>query len=66
MVATYTIAGRVIPSHHLALGTLALVALLAVPKPWKATPKKEVKIEASSPEEEKFIEKYLLDHQAKQ
>lgn len=62
MGAAYNILGRAIPPHQLALGTIGAVVLLVLPKPWAATPKKEAKIEASSPEEENFIIQYLEKH----
>lgn len=62
MGASYNILGRAVAPHFLALGTIGAVVLLVVPKPWNATPKKEAKIEASSPEEEKFIKEYLDKH----
>lgn len=65
MVATYTIMGRVVPSHHIALATLGLTSLLAIPNPFKSKPAPTVKIDASSPEEEAFIKKYLSEHEPK-
>lgn len=62
MGAAYQILGRSVPPHQLALGTIGAVVLLCLPKPWSATPKKEAKIEAANPDEEKFIKAYLEKH----
>lgn len=62
MGAGYQILGRHVPSHHLALGTLGLVALLVVPNPFAAKKPKSVNFGAGSKEEEQFIENYLAKH----
>jgi F-type H+-transporting ATPase subunit k len=62
MGAAYTILGKSVPPHFLAIGTIGAVVLLAAPKPWAATPKKEAKIEAANEDEEKFIKAYLEKH----
>lgn len=65
MAATYTIAGKVIPSHYLSIATLSLVTLLILPNPFKTVPVKQPKIEGSSPEETAFIKKYIEEHEPK-
>lgn len=62
MGAAYTILGKAIPPHQLALGTIGAVVLLCLPKPWAPTPKKEAKIDAANADEEKFIKEYLAKH----
>ncbi|KAI5961393.1 ATP19 [Candida pseudojiufengensis] len=61
MGAAYTIFGRQVPSHQLAIATLSLVALLVVPNPF-ATKPAHPPIKASSPEEEKFVKEWLAKH----
>lgn len=61
MGAAYHIMGRSVPAHQLAIATLGLVTLLAIPKPWNPAPK-HPKIIAESEDEKKFIEKYVQDH----
>lgn len=62
MGAAYTILGKSVPPQILALGTIGAVVLLAAPKPWAATPKKEVKVEAATSDEEKYINDFLKEH----
>lgn len=59
MGAAYTILGKSVPSHQLALATLGAVVFYVVPKPWAAAPPKHPSINASSPEEEKFVTEWL-------
>lgn len=59
MASAYQILGRSVPSHHLALATLGLVVYLVMPKPWGAAPPAHPAVNASSPEEEKFIQDFL-------
>nr|C0HK66.1 RecName: Full=ATP synthase subunit K, mitochondrial [Ogataea angusta] len=58
----YTLFGKAIPPHHLAIATIGTVVALVAPKPWSPKVKLEPKIDASSPEEEKFIKEYLEKH----
>lgn len=62
MGSAYTILGRSIPSHQLAIATLSAVVLLVAPKPWGPPAPKHPSINASSPEEEKFVKEYLAKH----
>ncbi|KAG2735022.1 hypothetical protein G9P44_001236 [Scheffersomyces stipitis] len=59
MGSAYTILGRSVPSHQLALATLGSVVLLILPKPWGPSAPKHPAINASSPEEEKFVKEWL-------
>lgn len=59
MGSAYTIMGRSVPSHQLALATLGCVVLLVLPKPWGAPAPKHPAINAGSKEEEKFVKEYL-------
>ncbi|EGW32522.1 uncharacterized protein SPAPADRAFT_61584 [Spathaspora passalidarum NRRL Y-27907] len=67
MGAAYTILGRTFQPHQLAIATLGAVVYLVAPKPWAA---KEVSagpaINASSPEEEKFVKEWLAKHTAEE
>ncbi|CEP24856.1 unnamed protein product [Cyberlindnera jadinii] len=65
MGSAYTILGRTVPAHQIAIGTLSAALLLAIPNPFAAAVKPTPKIEASSPEEKKFIEDYLKQAEAK-
>ncbi|KAH8146671.1 uncharacterized protein LAJ45_09354 [Morchella importuna] len=64
MVAMYTIAGRQVGSHHLAMATLGsvigIVALATGGKKDKTTPP----IQASSSDEEKFIKEFIAKAEA--
>lgn len=62
MGAAYHIMGRNVPSHFLALGTIGLAALIAMPNPFSSKKAKTVEFNASSKEEEKFIKEYLVKH----
>lgn len=62
MGSAYTILGRSVPSHYLAIATLSSVVLLVGPKPWGPPAPTHPPINASSPEEEKFIKEYLAKH----
>lgn len=59
MGSAYTILGRSVPSHQLALATLGAVVLVAAPKPWAAAPPAVPSINAASAEEEKFVKEWL-------
>ncbi|AMD22850.1 HHR081Wp [Eremothecium sinecaudum] len=61
MGSAYTIFGRSVPSHYLAIGTISATALLAVPNPFKKSEPKKV-WNASSEEEDKFVSEYLAKH----
>ncbi|GMG25152.1 unnamed protein product [Ambrosiozyma monospora] len=63
MGSAYQLFGKVIQPYQLSLGTLGAVLLLVAPKPWSVKPKLEAKIDASSPEEEKFITEFLAKHE---
>ncbi|ODV84473.1 hypothetical protein CANARDRAFT_29022 [[Candida] arabinofermentans NRRL YB-2248] len=63
MAGAYTILGRAVPPHHLAIATIGTVVALVAPKPWTPKVKNEPKIDASSPEEEKFIKDFLAKHE---
>lgn len=65
MGAAYTILGRTVQPHQLALGTLGLVSLLVVPNPFKSKPAAKPVYSSSSKEEEDFIKAYLEKHTAK-
>ncbi|GBL47796.1 hypothetical protein CAJCM15448_00700 [Candidozyma auris] len=54
MGAAYQILGKSVQPHVLSLATLGLVAFVAMPKPWA--------INASSKEEEKFVQDFLAKH----
>ncbi|CAK7901833.1 ATP synthase subunit K, mitochondrial [[Candida] anglica] len=62
MGSAYTILGRSVPSHQLALATLGAVAFVIAPKPWGAAPPKHPSVNATSPEEEKFVNEFLAKH----
>lgn len=62
MGAAYNILGKSVPPHFLALGTIGAVVLLVAPKPWAPAVKREAQIDASSKEEETFIQEYLSKH----
>lgn len=59
MGAAYTILGRSVQPHQLALATLGAVVFVAAPKPWGPSAPKHPSINASSPEEEKFVKEWL-------
>ncbi|SCU85371.1 LANO_0C04082g1_1 [Lachancea nothofagi CBS 11611] len=65
MGAAYHILGRTVQPHQLALGTIAAVAMLAIPNPFASSASKQVEIKAGSKEEEKFIAEYLQKHAEK-
>ncbi|CAH2450117.1 hypothetical protein PP7435_CHR3-1075 [Komagataella phaffii CBS 7435] len=65
MGAAYTILGKTFQPHQLALATIGLVTLLAIPKPGGAKKETTPQINASSPEEEAFIKEYLAKHDQK-
>ncbi|KAI3402454.1 ATP19 [Candida oxycetoniae] len=62
MGAAYQIMGKTVQPHQLALATLGAVVLLVMPKPWKVKPA-HPSINASSPQEEKFVKAWLEKHQ---
>lgn len=62
MGGAYTILGRTVQPHQLALGTLGAVLLLVVPNPFKSKPAAKPLFTASSKEEEDFIKAYLDKH----
>nr|QFP92351.1 DNA replication licensing factor MCM7 [Ogataea thermomethanolica (nom. inval.)]QGW56832.1 DNA replication licensing factor MCM7 [Ogataea thermomethanolica (nom. inval.)] len=62
MAGAYTILGKAVPPHHLAIATIASVVALVAPKPWTPKVKLEPKIESSSPEEAQFVKEYLEKH----
>lgn len=59
MAAAYTILGKSVPSHQLALLTLGAVVFVTIPKPWGPPAPTHPPINASSAEEEKFIKDFL-------
>ncbi|KAK6463700.1 hypothetical protein DFJ63DRAFT_341558 [Scheffersomyces coipomensis] len=59
MAAAYTILGRSVPAHQLSIATLGAVAFIVAPKPWGSAGPKHPSINASSPEEEKFVKEWL-------
>ncbi|KAH3901085.1 uncharacterized protein SCODWIG_02441 [Saccharomycodes ludwigii] len=59
MAGGYTILGKHIPSHQLALTTFGLVSLLVIPNPFKSTKLPEPSINASNKEEEAFVKSYI-------
>lgn len=63
MGAAYQILGKSVQPHVLSLATLGLVTFIAVPKPWGPAKPEHPAIEASSKEEEKFIQDFLAKHQ---
>lgn len=62
MGAAYHIFGKTVQPHQLALATLGSVVLLVIPKPWTVKPA-HPSINASSPEEEKFVKEWLAKHE---
>ncbi|CUM63327.1 uncharacterized protein PRCAT00000898001 [Priceomyces carsonii] len=66
MTATYQILGRSVGSHQLALATLGAVVFLAVPKPWGPPKATTPAINASSPDEEKFVKEWLAKNTPKE
>ncbi|CAH2352396.1 ATP synthase subunit K, mitochondrial [[Candida] railenensis] len=62
MGAAYTILGKSVPSHQLAIATLGAVAFYVAPKPWGAAAPTHPSINASSPEEEKYVTEWLAKH----
>ncbi|KAL3229773.1 ATP synthase subunit K, mitochondrial [Nakaseomyces bracarensis] len=62
MGAAYQILGRTFQPHQLAIATLSLLAIAAAPNPFAAKKTREVELNASSKEEEKFIKEYLEKH----
>ncbi|QLG71959.1 hypothetical protein HG535_0C03110 [Zygotorulaspora mrakii] len=62
MGAAYHIMGRTVPSHFLALGTIGLVALIAIPNPFSSKKGESIDFNAGSKDEEKFIKEYLAKH----
>lgn len=65
MGAAYTILGKSVQPHILALATLGAVVFVASPKPWGPAKAAHPSINASSPEEEKFIKDFLAKHEEK-
>ncbi|KAI5964031.1 ATP19 [Candida theae] len=61
MGAAYHIFGKTVQPHQLAIATLGSVVLLVIPKPWAVKPT-HPSINASSPEEEKFVKEWLAKH----
>jgi F-type H+-transporting ATPase subunit k len=59
MGSAYTILGRSVPSHQLAIATLGAVVFAVIPKPWAPAPPSHPSINSSSPEEEKFVKEWL-------
>ncbi|KAI0132637.1 hypothetical protein BJ170DRAFT_680521 [Xylariales sp. AK1849] len=62
MVQMYTIAGRQVGSHHLAMGVLTLLfggTYAATSGPSKTKASQTPPINASSPDEESFIKNFL-------
>lgn len=66
MAAAYSILGRSVPSHQLALATLGAVVFLVIPKPWGPPAPKHPSVNASSPEEEKFVKEWLAKNAPKE
>ncbi|EGV64720.1 F1F0 ATP synthase subunit k [Yamadazyma tenuis] len=64
MAAAYTILGKSVPSHQLAIATLGAVAFVCIPKPWAPPAPAHPPTNASSAEEEKFIKEFLSKNQA--
>lgn len=62
MGAAYTILGRSVQPHQLSLATLGLVVFAVIPKPWGPPAPKHPSLNASSPEEEKYIKDFLAKH----
>ncbi|RLV94766.1 hypothetical protein JA1_001611 [Spathaspora sp. JA1] len=67
MGAAYTLLGKSFQPHQLAIATLGTVAYFIAPKPWasKEAPAGPA-INASSPEEEKFVKEWLAKHAAEE
>ncbi|WPK26726.1 hypothetical protein PUMCH_004086 [Australozyma saopauloensis] len=65
MGAAYTILGRSVPPHYLALATIGAVGLVVAPKPWGNAKEAHAPINASSPEEEKFVKEFVAKHSEK-
>lgn len=59
MGSAYLIAGKEVPAHYLSLATLGAVVFFVVPKPWGPKKPLHPAINASSPEEEKFVTEWL-------
>lgn len=64
MSAAYTILGRTVQPHQLALGTLGAVLLLVIPNPFKSKQPAKPLYSTSSKGEEDFIKAYLEKHTA--
>lgn len=62
MAAAYQILGRSVQPHVLALATLGSVVYITLPKPWGPPKPTHPAINASSPEEEKFVKDFLAKH----
>lgn len=62
MAAAYTILGRSVQPHVLALATLGAVVLIAAPKPWGPGKPAHPTINAGSAEEEKYVKDFLAKH----
>ncbi|ODQ57090.1 hypothetical protein WICANDRAFT_65352 [Wickerhamomyces anomalus NRRL Y-366-8] len=58
MGSAYVIFGKTVPAHYISIATLSAALLVALPNPFAAA-QTTPKINASSPEEEKFINDYL-------
>lgn len=59
MGAAYQIFGRAVQPHQISIATLSAALLLVIPNPFASAAVKTPKIEASSAEEQKFIEEYI-------
>lgn len=62
MGAAYQIFGKSVQPHVLSLATLGAVAFVAIPKPWGPAKPTTPAINASSKEEEKFVQDFLAKH----
>lgn len=62
MGAAYTILGRSVQPHVLALATLGAVVAIAAPKPWGPPAPVHPPINAASSEEEKYVKDFLAKH----
>lgn len=61
----YHILGRTVQPHQIAIGTLSLAALLAVPNPFAKKQPQSLDFSSSSSDEEKFIKEYVEKHSQK-
>lgn len=65
MGAAYHVFGKTVQPHVLSIATLGLVTLIALPKPWGPAKPDHPSIDASSKEEEKFVQDFLAKHSQK-